>query len=99
MIALNLAADFDMRRPLINYNSPMITVRTVAEQLRVDRDYIWFYCGSKDSLYAQNLQFNAELKQLDIPHTFAPPLPLAHSLGLWRHYLPEALIVASEHLA
>jgi enterochelin esterase-like enzyme len=99
MVALNLAADFDMRRPLINYNTPMITVRAVAEQLRVDRDYIWFYCGSKDSLYGQNLQFNAELKQLDIHHTFAPPLPLAHSLALWRHYLPEALIVASEHLA
>jgi enterochelin esterase-like enzyme len=94
-----LQSVFGMRQKLINYNTPALTVRAVAAQLRADRTYIWFYCGSKDSLYGENLEFNAELDRLAIDHGFAPSLPVAHSLALWRHYLPDALIIASEHLA
>jgi enterochelin esterase-like enzyme len=99
MEPLELGPVFGMRPNLISYNTPMLTVRAVAAQLRAEGTYIWFYCGTKDSDYRQNLQFDAELERLGIDHGFAPSLPAAHSLGLWKHYLPDALIVASEHLA
>ncbi len=99
MEPLNLSSVFGMRRNLINYNTPMLTVRAVAAQLRAEGTYIWFYCGSKDSSYRENVEFEAELEQLGIDHAFAPSLPVAHSVALWDHYFPEALIVASEHMA
>jgi enterochelin esterase-like enzyme len=99
MEPLELGPVFGMRRTLINYNTPMLTVRAVAAQLRAQGTYIWFYCGSKDSSYGENLQFDAELERLGIDHGFAPSLPVAHSLALWNYYFPDALIVASQHLA
>ena len=76
----------------------MLSVRRVAAQLRSDHTFIWFYCGSRDSLFSQNRAFNAELSDLHIMHYFLAGVPLGHSLALWRHELPAALIAASEHL-
>jgi enterochelin esterase-like enzyme len=99
MEPLDLGPVFGMRPNLIKYNTPMLTVRAVAAQLRADGTYIWFYCGTKDSDYGENLQFDALLEQLGIDHGFAPSLPVAHSSALWNYYFPDALIIASEHTA
>jgi S-formylglutathione hydrolase FrmB len=82
---------------LMRYNSPALTVRSVAPQLRSDGSYIWFYCGTQDALKPQNLAFRAELTALGVPHHFFL-WPGAHDWGMWRALGPRALIVASEHL-
>ena len=82
---------------LLRYNSPALTVRAVAPQLRYHGTYIWFYSGTDDPLTPQNVAFQAELTALAIPHHYFL-WPGAHDWGMWRTLAPRALIVASEHL-
>ena len=82
---------------LVRYNSPALTVRAVAPQLRSRGTYIWFYSGTQDPLTPQNLAFDTALTALGIPHHYFL-WPGAHDWGMWRTLAPRALIVASEHL-
>jgi enterochelin esterase-like enzyme len=89
---------FDHSRRLVAYNSPMLTVRTEAPLLRANHDFVWFYCGAKDRLLSENEQFAEELRRLGIDHRFFYSFG-GHNWNLWRNLLPQALIVASGHMA
>jgi enterochelin esterase-like enzyme len=82
---------------LLRYNSPALTVRAVAPQLRSHGTFIWFYSGTHDPLTPQNLAFRTQLTALGIPHHYFL-WPGAHDWGMWRTLAPRALVVASEHL-
>jgi len=97
MVADDIPAIFDHSPLLLRYNSPAKSVVSVAAQLRADRTYIWFYCGSTDELASQNRDFDTELTDLGIAHYFFER-PGSHNWRLWRELMPPALIAASEHL-
>jgi enterochelin esterase-like enzyme len=99
MISEDVRAVFGGNLRLAAYNSPLLSVRKVAAKLRSDHTFVWFYCGSRDSLLSQDRAFNAGLGALHILHYFFDDVPLGHSGALWRHELPAALIAASEHLS
>ena len=82
---------------LLRDNSPALTVRAVAPQLRSHGTYIWFYSGTRDALKPQSLAFDTELTDLGVPHHFFL-WPGGHDWGMWRTLTPRALITASEHL-
>ncbi len=92
-----ILAVYGHHQRLLRYNSPALTVRAVAPQLRAHRTFIWFYSGTHDPLTPQNLAFRAELTALGIRHHYFL-WPGAHDWGMWRTLAPRALIVASEHL-
>ena len=98
MRAYPLVAVYDHDQRLMQYNTPAYTVREVAQRLRSDGTYIWFYSGTRDVLNPQNVAFNTELTALGIPHYFFP-WPGTHDWAMWRHLAPRALKVASEHLS
>ncbi|HXP19066.1 MAG TPA: alpha/beta hydrolase-fold protein [Streptosporangiaceae bacterium] len=97
MMADNIPAIFDHDRGLLRYNSPAKWVVSVAPQLRADRTYIWFYCGTSDELAVQNRAFSTELAALGVTHYFFER-PGTHNWRLWRELMPRALITASEQL-
>lgn len=76
-------------------NSPALTVRSAAAELRRARTMIWFYCGTTDYTVAGNRQFADELSALGVPHTFGLE-PGSHNWKLWRTMFPAALQVAAE---
>jgi enterochelin esterase-like enzyme len=80
------------------YNSPAAWIRTQAPQVRASGTYIWFYSGARDYLSRQNRAFAAELTTLGVPHHFFVG-PGKHNWRLWRRYMPQALVTASEHLS
>ncbi|HEY2506960.1 MAG TPA: alpha/beta hydrolase-fold protein [Streptosporangiaceae bacterium] len=98
MRADRIAGIFGHSRRLLAYNSPADTVGPVANQLRADRTYFWFYTGTGDRLKAQNQAFDSQLGALDLQHHFLTR-PGKHSWALWRAEMPAALVTASEHLA
>jgi putative tributyrin esterase len=83
---------------LLAHNSPAWYAPKVAGVLRSDRTYLWFYCGSGDSLRSQDVRFNAELASLGVAHDFFEHHG-GHSWALWRTLMPASLITASEHLS
>jgi enterochelin esterase-like enzyme len=97
MIADNIPAIFGRRASVLAYNSPATWVTSVAAQVRAQRAYIWFYCGSGDPFAAQNRAFAARLTALGIGHRFFET-PGTHNWRLWRQQMPQALITASDHL-
>jgi enterochelin esterase-like enzyme len=98
MMADNIPAVFGHDPAVLAYNSPARQLLSVANQLRVSRSYIWFYCGTRDWLAAQNRAFAAELTRLGIGHRFFE-VPGTHNWALWRGQMSQALMTASEHLS
>jgi enterochelin esterase-like enzyme len=92
------AAIFGFNPSLEDYNSPASYAPHVAGQLRSDRTYIWFYCGTSDYLRKQDRYFSAELSSLGVAHEFFEHHG-GHSWALWRTLMPASLIAASEHLS
>ncbi|HEV3295392.1 MAG TPA: alpha/beta hydrolase-fold protein [Streptosporangiaceae bacterium] len=97
MRAGQIAAIFGRSPRALAYNSPAVSVTSVAAQLRAGHTYIWFYIGSEDSLAAQNRAFATELTTLGVAHHFFER-PGAHSWRLWRSQMAQALLTASGHL-
>lgn len=83
---------------LLAYNSPALYAPQAAPALRADHTYVWFYCGSSDSLRGQDVRFSAELASLGVAHDFFEHHG-GHSWELWRTLMPASLITASEHLS
>ena len=83
---------------LIAYNSPARSLSAVADQLRLNHVFVWFYVGSDDSLLRQNQALAWELKRLHVSHRFLV-VDGRHNWALWRAYMPQALLAASSHLA
>ncbi len=80
------------------YNSPATWIRSVAPQVRASHTYIWFYSGARDYLTRQNRAFSAELASLGLAHHYFTG-PGRHNWRLWRRYMPQALVTASDHLS
>jgi len=89
---------FGGRQGALDRNSPLLTLRRAAPALRAERDYVWFYTGSKDSLRRENAGFAGELSRLHIAHRFFV-VPGGHTWALWRSNAWQAIAVASAHLA
>jgi len=98
MRADHIPAVFGTSAARLAYNSPAVSVRSVAPQLRAGHTFIWFYIGASDPLSAQNRAFAAELTQLGVPHHYFQA-PGKHTWKLWRGQMAQALITASEHLS
>jgi enterochelin esterase-like enzyme len=98
MLADHLPAVFGNSAAALAYNSPATWITTVAPQVRAAHTYTWFYSGSNDSLTAQNVAFAAKLSALGLPHHFFLA-PGKHNWRLWRPFVPQALITASEQLS
>ena len=96
--ASDVGSIFGHRRPLLERNSPLMTLPRAARTLRRDHTYIWMYSGKEDSLEHQNLRFAAELRRLHVPHRFFL-VSGGHNWALWRGNAWQALTVASTHLA
>ena len=97
-LADNLKSVFGGKRSLLRANSPLVTLRKVAPQLRRDNVYIWFYSGSDDSLRGQNAAFARELTRLHIPHQYLL-IRGGHNWALWRGNSGRALLAATSRLA
>jgi enterochelin esterase family protein len=89
---------FGGRKALLDWNSPLLTLRSAAPRLRRDHSYLWFYSGSEDRYRPENVRFASELAGLRIPHHFFTTSG-GHDWGLWRAEAWAALEVASAHLA
>jgi enterochelin esterase-like enzyme len=98
MTASNIPAVFGHDPAVLAYNSPARQVLAVTGQVRANHVYIWFYCGNRDPLAAQNRAFAAELTGLGITHRFFE-VPGTHNWALWRGQMSQALVTASEHLS
>lgn len=88
MQADNIPAVFGHDPAVMAYNSPARTVRAVADRLRRDGTFIWFYCGQSDYFVAGNEQFNGRAR----PARREPPVHggarLAH-LGVVARHVPS----------
>jgi enterochelin esterase-like enzyme len=91
-------AIFGWNTSLEDYNSPALYAPHAAAQLRSERTYVWFYCGTSDYLRKQDRYFSAELSSLGVAHEFFEHHG-GHSWALWRTLMPDSLIEASEHLS
>ena len=98
MQADHIPAVFGPSAARLAYNSPAYSVRRVVPQLRASHAFLWFYSGASDPLSAQNRAFAAELARLGVPHRFFEA-PGRHDWRLWRALMPQALIIASDHLS
>jgi enterochelin esterase-like enzyme len=98
VLAEDLHSIFDESPSLLAYNSPLLYLRDVAPALRAAHTYFWFYVGRNDGLRTENERFAAALTQWRIAHRFFLGAG-RHNWGLWRVYVPQALIIASRHLA
>jgi enterochelin esterase-like enzyme len=92
-----IPAIFGRSTTVRSYNSPSTWIAAVAPQVRADHTYIWFYSGASDSLAPQNRAFAAQLATLGVAHHFFLA-PGRHNWQLWRGFMPQALITASDHL-
>src|SRR2546427_8866384 len=98
VLASPIARIFGHDPRVLDDNSPMLSVAGVSPILRAEHAYIWFYVGTDDPLLRQNQQFAAELRTLGIAHAFFTGSG-AHSWGLWRRFIDQALMVAANHLS
>jgi enterochelin esterase-like enzyme len=89
---------FGGRKPLLQRNSPALTLRQVAARLRRQGEFVWFYTGTKDTLREQNERFADELGRLHVKHRFFL-VSGGHTWALWRSNAWQAIEVASTHLA
>jgi len=97
-LADNLKQIFGGDRLLLDWNSPLIQLPSVAAALLRSHTYVWLYSGSTDRLLGQNSRFSRELGRYDIPHRFLV-LHGGHNWALWRGDVARALLVASDHLS
>jgi enterochelin esterase-like enzyme len=98
MRADNVPAIFGGRTALLAYNSPADYLPQVAQALRRNGVYIWFYTGARDSLREQNASFAAELARYRIQHRFFVD-PGGHTWSIWRANARRSLLVATQRLA
>jgi enterochelin esterase-like enzyme len=89
---------FGGRPELLARNSPLLTLRRAAGQLRRNRAFVWFYTGSDDGLKRENAGFAAELRRHRISHQFFVT-PGGHTWAVWRSNAWAAIGAASAHLA
>jgi enterochelin esterase-like enzyme len=89
---------FGGRQALLARNSPLLTVRSVAPQLRSEDAFVWFYSGTQDGLKRQNARFATELARLHVRHRFFLS-DGGHTWAVWRGNAWQAEIAASAHLA
>lgn len=78
-------------------NSPAQYLPRVARLVRRDKTFIWFYSGTGDRLFRQNVAFAHELARLRIPHHFSV-VDGGHTWRTWRENFPSALLAASPRL-
>jgi enterochelin esterase-like enzyme len=81
---------------LVKYNSPLDELPRVASALRRAGTFFWFYCGAKDPLRKQNVDFASALARAQIRHRFFVVLG-RHDWRAWRGNA-AASILAVEHL-
>jgi enterochelin esterase-like enzyme len=98
VVADHVKSVFDDDRRLLRWNSPLLTLRASAPALRQAGTFIWLYIGSDDHLTAANEAFDARLQRARITHRFNI-FRGGHDWALWRAQTPNALIIASNHLA
>jgi enterochelin esterase-like enzyme len=97
MLADNIPSIFGRRPALLAYNSPAIYLPRVAQALRRNRTFVWFYTGSKDTLLRQNRAFAAELGRNRIPNVFFVD-PGGHTWKIWRGNAEAALLAATTRM-
>jgi enterochelin esterase-like enzyme len=85
------------RKPLLAYNSPLLTLPREARTLRREHAFIWFYSGKDDGLRKQNVQFAHELHRLRVRYRFFVT-PGGHTWAVWRSNAWQAIEVASANL-
>ena len=88
---------FGHQRPLLQANSPALTLAAAAPALRRAHTYLWFYSGTNDRFRAQNAAFSAELGRAGLPHRFFL-VRGGHNWALWRGNAANALLAASRRL-
>jgi enterochelin esterase-like enzyme len=81
----------------LEYNSPENYLPRVAQRLRRDGTYIWFYSSRGDRALAQNVAFAHELARLRVRHSFLIA-PGGHNWRAWRENFPRAILAASRGL-
>jgi enterochelin esterase-like enzyme len=91
---------FGGNKRLLDANSPLLVLPKVANILRRNHAYFWFYVGSSDGGGAkrQNTAFAAKLTRAKIPHRFFV-VTGGHTWRVWRDHAPQALLVAAAHVA
>ncbi len=92
-------AVFDNRQDLIDYNSPLKQIDKVAAAVRSAGMYFWFFIGTHDDGLQDDRSFEAKLKHYAIPHHYFEVSGARHGWSLWNHYVEEAYVIASQHLA
>ena len=79
-------------------NSPLYLLPSVAGTLREHHVFIYFYIGTLDPFYGQNVAFANELTRFGIEHRFFDE-DTGHLWRLWRRQMVPSLLVASEHVS
>lgn len=88
---------FGRSASLLNYNSPSYVAPLVASRLRATHTYIWLYTGTRDYTNRGSKKFAKELSLLHVAYAYSIHHG-RHNWLLWRKMMPQALIVASQHL-
>jgi enterochelin esterase-like enzyme len=94
-----IASIFGNDTRLLNANSPILQLPSVAPALRRMHTYVWFYVGASDGkrTVQQNAAFAKELTRQGIPHLFAE-VGGGHTWAVWRAQGMRALLAAAAHL-
>ena len=89
---------FGDSRTTLADNSPLDTLPGVAQTLKQQHVYFFFYVGDQDPFYDQNVEFARELARFGIDHRFFWDSG-AHSWHLWRRQMIGSLLAASDHVS
>ena len=84
-------------RARVEWNSPLATLTSRADELRRLHVRFWFYTGSGDPLRRQNTLFAAELAHAQLPHVYYV-VRGGHNWALWRGNAARAYLAASKGL-
>jgi enterochelin esterase-like enzyme len=87
---------FGRNKALDAANSPAVEVRRERSVLLADHVYFWFYVGTRDYENRQNVEFDAELSSLGLPHWFFVH-PGVHDWRLWRSEIRASLLAAGQY--
>jgi enterochelin esterase-like enzyme len=89
---------FGTTQSVLVRNSPSLTLGHVAERLRRDHTFFWFYSGTGDRYERQNAAFARQLKSERLAaHYFV--VRGGHNWALWRGNASRALLAMSRRLA
>jgi len=89
---------FGHDQQLLRYNSPLLILPSVAQQLRRDHTFFWLLIGTQDGLQQQTFDFASALRRFGIDFRLVVG-PGKHRWYFIRPHVSQALLAASEHLA